>query len=232
MPMYRCLITAGLAFAAACAQAGVVQLDFTGTYDTAGSTVFGQSGSAVSYHYTISYDTALNTNSLHVASGDPLGAETAANDFYGYAKSGIVASSLTFGTQTWTAADLLERTLAPGISADLWFDTDISVGAPTLAYVFLSNASGSLMLGGAQSDGSSVNLQGDATVTDTRGGSYSLGRGPMDITLADAGGTLPEPGTLALVACGLLAAARRTAQRGSRRPPGSPAPAHRQAAYR
>ncbi|MDP1587111.1 MAG: hypothetical protein Q8M07_05180, partial [Prosthecobacter sp.] len=127
--------------------AAVVVLNFTGVYDTEGNTLFGETGNAVSFNYQITYDTSLNTNTDFVASGTPLGGGTTFHDWYAYSKSGITSASLTFGSQTWTANDLLPVAIPNGFSADLWFDTDISLAAPTRALLEFDNGGNFLGFG-------------------------------------------------------------------------------------
>src|SRR5437879_850260 len=71
------------------AQAALVTLSFSGTYDTGGGTVFGLSGAAVPYNFQITYDTTLNTNTFFFATGASLGGETTTHEWHGYSASGI-----------------------------------------------------------------------------------------------------------------------------------------------
>jgi len=112
-------------------QADVISLEFSGTYDTFGQTVFGLSGSAVPFDYTMTYDTSLNTSSLIIPAGAIIDGYTFGDSFYGYSASGITALNLTFGSQTWTAADLIPITPSGGYTADIWFNTDLSTATPT-----------------------------------------------------------------------------------------------------
>ena len=117
-------------------QADVISLEFSGTYDTNGQTVFGLSGSAVPFDYTMTYDTSLNTNSLIIPAGAIIDGSTFGDSFYGYSASGITALNLTFGSQTWTAADIIPRDPSGGYSADIWFNTDLSTATPTRTWLF------------------------------------------------------------------------------------------------
>jgi hypothetical protein len=117
-------------------QADVISLEFSGTYDTNGQTVFGLSGSAVPFDYTMTYDTSFNTNSLIIPAGAIIDGFTFGDSFYGYSASGITALNLTFGSQTWTAADIIPRDPAGGYSADIWFNTDLSTATPTRTWLF------------------------------------------------------------------------------------------------
>ena len=71
-----------------------------------------------------------------------------ANDFYGYSKSGIIASTLTLGSQTWTLDDLVPASFGPGLlSADFFLNTDFGVGTPTQAWLSFSDGTNTLSLG-------------------------------------------------------------------------------------
>ena len=83
----------------------------------------------------MTYDTSLNTNSLIIPAGAVIGGDTFADSFYGYSASGITALNLTFGSQTWTAADIIPRDPAGGYSADIWFNTDLSTATPTRTWL-------------------------------------------------------------------------------------------------
>jgi hypothetical protein len=204
-PLIACLG----ALVASPAHAAPVTLSFSGTYDIQGTTIFGLSGPAVPYYFEITYDPALDTNASFIATGDPIGGATTTHDWYGYSASGIVATSLTFGTQTWTAADLIPQS-AGGFAADLWFDTDISLSAPTRSWLFFQDSDGSLTLGVGAADASNVFLRQVSTISAANGAAQA----PMVIGPATP---VPEPSTLALLAVGLLGAARRTALGQSRR---------------
>ena len=107
--LFGMAVTLGVALGlcvAGAAHAAVVTLTFSGIYNTGPDTVFGLSGPAVPYRYQITYDTTLDTNTFFFPTGVALGRFTTVHPWYGYSKSGITATSLTFGTGTWTADDL------------------------------------------------------------------------------------------------------------------------------
>src|SRR5438132_7028056 len=129
-PVFRSLAAWVVVFGclgAGSTQAATVQLSFSGTYNTFGDTVFGLSGPAVPYNYQLTYDTSLDTNPYFFPTGAALGSDITTHEWHGYSASGITAASLTFGAKTWTATDLSPRIPAVGVSADLWFDKDISL---------------------------------------------------------------------------------------------------------
>ncbi|RYD31421.1 MAG: hypothetical protein EOP86_17940 [Verrucomicrobiaceae bacterium] len=196
------------------APAAIVTLEFTGTYDIAGENgagypVYGVSGNSVPYRFQITYDTSLDTNALFFPAGALLDGLPTLNAWHGYSASGVIATDVTFGGQTWTAANLPGRALGTSV-ADLWFDTDISQAAPTKSWVFFSAGfpdEGYLDLGGGPpNDGLSSTLRQLSFVSDRMGvGSSSL----MTITV------VPEPtSTLAaFLGLGTLALTRRGAAR-------------------
>jgi len=178
--------------------AAVVQLSFSGTYDTFGGTVFGLSGSAVPYNYQITYDTSLDTNTLYFSTGALLGSDVTTHEWFGYSASGITATSLTFGTKTWTVAALNPRIPAIGVSADLWFNTDISVSPPTLGWALFSDGGGKLQLGSGASAFGNIFM---SPVSSVFGGTIlppSANSSNMSIQ------EVPEPATIGLLALGGL----------------------------
>jgi hypothetical protein len=151
------------------AQAAVVTLSFSGTYNTGPSTVFGEFGAAVPYNFQITYDTTLNTNSFFFPTGAFLGSQTTTHEWHGYSASGITATSLTFGSQTWTAGNVSPRIPAIGVSADLWFDTDISIAAPTRCWIFFDGGSpgvGALELGAGAANAVNIFMEQTSSVFD------------------------------------------------------------------
>jgi hypothetical protein len=190
------------------AQATLVNLSFSGTYDTLVFTVFGVSGPAIPYNHQITYDTTLDTNTFFFASGASLGSETTTHEWYGYSASGITATSLTFGNQTWTVGDLIPSIPAVGVTADLWFDTDISVSTPTRSWVSFQGGSpgfGSLLLGGGVGNGVNIFMEQHSSVTDFRNPVTRSALMTIERTVV----AVPEPTTLALVGLGVLALAGR-----------------------
>jgi hypothetical protein len=84
------------------ARAAIVTLDFTGTYDTGDDTVFGLSGPALPFFFSLTYDTSLDTNTAFGAAGImPDGTVPLLDNVYGYSRSGIIDSTLVFGSGSW-----------------------------------------------------------------------------------------------------------------------------------
>jgi hypothetical protein len=119
--------------------ASIYTLTFSGSYNTQGQAIFGQFGASVPYEFAITYDTSLGMLEFSIPQGQLLGTHTTFNPFFGYSASGITATKLTFGTQTWTASDIqLISPAPPTVSAALWFDTDITLATPTRSAITFS----------------------------------------------------------------------------------------------
>jgi hypothetical protein len=136
------IVVAGLVSARpACAS--IYTLTFSGSYNTQGQAIFGQFGTSVPYKFEITYDTSLGMLEFSIPQGQLLGTHTTFNPFFGYSASGITATNLKFGTQTWTGSDIQLISPATTVSAALWFDTDITLATPTRsAITFLPGGPG------------------------------------------------------------------------------------------
>lgn len=184
------------------ADADLIWFTFSGTYDCS-STIFGESGSAVPYSYEMTYDTQLAPDPVFIPSGDDVGSGyTAAHDLFGYSASGVTAGSFVFGTKTWNCpADVVPYTIGTAFTADMWFDSDISVSTPTRSVVFLETEGGRLkvgwpfILGGAW-----TYYLGKASMVQDLEASTSTSGGAMVIEST----IVPEPATFGL---GVVAAA-------------------------
>ena len=179
-------------------QASTVQLSFSGTYNTHGGTIFGLSGPAVPFSYELTYDTSLNTSPYFFLAGASLGGDITTHPWYGYSASGITAASLTFGTQTWTVADLQPRDPAVGVSADLWFDTDLSVAAPTRCWMEFDQSRRDLTIGTGAAASGYIFMLPSSDLSDFAAGHLVVDSSDLSIQV------VPEPGTLALLAVGGL----------------------------
>jgi len=196
------IVAGGLAFASTFAQPGVVTLNFSGTYDIGGGPVFGLTGAAVPFNYSITYDTSLNTSSVHLSPGDPAGGgSVAGDDFYGYSASGIVGTSLTFGTGTWTVTDLSPRLVGTSVAADLFFNTDIALAVPTHVNALFNILDGGLLLGGLVDLGGGVVAYDSVSVITGEGLGHAIGA----VTISSTSTAVPEPGSLILVATAFIA---------------------------
>ncbi|MGJ3242760.1 MAG: PEP-CTERM sorting domain-containing protein [Opitutales bacterium] len=179
--------------------ASVVNLTFTGTVDTDSETVFGETGSAVPFSFSMTYDTSLDTNTTFVAQGDNMGSSTLENDFYGYSASGITAVDLSFGTGSWASGDLNARIPEAGFNADFWADTDLAIATPTRVWIYFSNGDGVLELGGGSGGGGTLRMDaGEISIEDDAGDSSGFS---SNLSIGTA--AIPEPRTYAVMA-GLL----------------------------
>jgi len=215
-------------------QADVISLEFSGTYDTNGQTVFGLSGSAVPFDYTMTYDTSLNTNSLIIPAGAIIDAYTYADSFYGYSVSGITALNLTFGSQTWTATDIIPRVPAGGYTADIWFNTDLSTATPTRTWLVADISSPDpldpcdhvcdLQIGGAFSGFENVVMFDTRSFVDDGLSPGGVGK----VVISSVPESVPEPKTsvmmiTALGLLGLVGVRRVPTETGKRRQKGTDA---------
>lgn len=134
-----------LTVGAAAADAAVVRLTFSGTYNTYGDTVHGLSGPAVPFSYIIDYDTALEPSPIVYPAGStlPFTNVPTTHAWRGYSKRGLLAVQVTFGTRTWYLDNLKAQLHSSPQWADLWFDTDLEVATPTRAYLVFDSAVGS-----------------------------------------------------------------------------------------
>lgn len=199
--------------------AGTYQLTFSGTYTMStvlpeSGPLFGVSSLPAPFTYSITYDTALDTNTHYFPPGSTIGGKNVLQPFYGYSASGILATDLTFGTQTWTAADIRWLNPSSTIGAELWFDTDIDVATPTNSWIMFSQGTAYLELGagalmGLGDEQGLGYLPGRSTLFDYYGpsGEYlafntTITRTPL-ASVPDGGSPL-VPAMLALVILGTI----------------------------
>ena len=209
------LLAAAAAFGTtSTASASIYELTFSGTYDISslfGPDLFGEPGPTAAFEYSITIDTSLDTNTDAILTGDTIGIFTAAHDFYGYSASSIIASSITFGSQTFDVDDLEVQTLAAGVTADFWLDTDISTGAtPTASFFRFDDGTSRLSLGGSSlSPGGVVLAQSseleddDSPIPGVPNGSGTTSQTTISMQF------IPTPGTLGAAAAGLLLVSAR-----------------------
>lgn len=175
--------------AAASAFGGTYALTFDGAFDFSGTDRFGNS-SAVPFHFELTIDPALNTNTAFI----PASESTAA--FYGFSKSSLVSTSLTFDTFTWTASDIQVLIPTVGVIADFFLNTDLVSGASTNIWLFAENDAGYLKLGGAYIDGTGLHFYSRVSMYFEDFGSDVLSNGPVTFTAT----AIPEPSMVALAA--------------------------------
>jgi hypothetical protein len=92
------------------ADAAVIEFAFTGTYGYSPDTVFGEP-SDTPFSYSITYDTERGGIPQFIPAGthDAVHDITYAQDHYGYSAEGIIATSLTFSTQTFFDLDPVQE---------------------------------------------------------------------------------------------------------------------------
>ncbi|MCC6416289.1 MAG: PEP-CTERM sorting domain-containing protein [Opitutaceae bacterium] len=189
----------GVLLLAGVAPAQVVSLRFTGTVNTNGQTIFGQTGSAVPYDFSISYDTSVDSALVYtVLEGSTWtgSSDTAGHNWYGYSAAGLSSVNLNFGTGTWSQSDL-EIDMPPSSgydAASLWFDTNIADATPTRAWMsFYKAGLGALDFGLSQAIGYVISIElGYADIYDATSGKLAYS---SNLTIS----SIPEPATTVLL---------------------------------
>jgi hypothetical protein len=97
--------------------------------------LFGVEERTAPYRFTVTYDTALAPAPSFTAAGSVY-----LHPIYSYSADGVVATSLTFGTKTWTTSDLTDD-LNFGMPNPILFDADIASAAPTRYFLNFSRQS-------------------------------------------------------------------------------------------
>ncbi len=191
------VVAVGIILAPRAADAELVQLTFSGTYDISSGSVFGESGSAVPFRYELTYDTDLGGAPFFIASGEDMGdGRLAAHEMYGYDFhdwSGVTASSFVFGTKTWDFHDDVSRSSleSPYPECSMWFDTDITVSTPGRMSLSISDNQGASFIGGVAYRPTMVELLSLTYIADMEGSDCF---GTLTITSA----VVPEPATFGL----------------------------------
>ena len=192
-----CLFPPGVSVATG----SIVQFVVSGTYDTLGNTIFGESGSSVAYSYSIEYDTSLDTNHLFFGTGSSLGSRTTSHEWHGYSASGILSSSVTFGSKTFMIADLDPRTIEAGVTADFWLDVDLSSGmSPNLALMYFNDTThfeGLLEISAVESSQTSIYIDPYSRIFD-----FFSGGSNRDVGVGIS--VVPESSAVGLITCGLV----------------------------
>lgn len=142
------------------------------------------------FSFSIVYNTTFDTDSTILPAGTNVGGGVILqHPFHAYSPSGIVSTDLTYGTQTWTAANIRVLPFTQnGVWGPtphyIWFDTDITSAAPTRCYIWFSASGADLNIGGYHT--------GLGTLTDSCDVHDAQGPGPafasgnsLDITVTD-----------------------------------------------
>jgi hypothetical protein len=190
------------------ADAAVITIQLTGTIGL-DDVVFGETGPAVPFDFSLTYDTSLGSQTGFVAAGTPIGRSTFASDLYGYSRSGITSSRLTFGTHTWSHDNIVAQSVVTE-TADLWVDVDLTVGMPTRMMTVVEDAEGWLRFGAVQSN-FVPSISNEVIIGILNVGHVSS----YDVTASATTTPVPEPASLMFIGSGLLAlaASRRRARK-------------------
>ena len=123
-------------------------------------------------------------------------------DFYGYSAAGFTASSLTFGTKTWTLSNLSSQTIK-GQDADFWTNTDLTLGAPTSIAALFGHGDGVLKLGGIYLKGGQF-LFKNVDISQFLPDAYGAMGGGYALSTSVTPAAVPEPASLLFVGTGLV----------------------------
>jgi hypothetical protein len=106
--------------------------------------IFGVTPTDTSFSVTIQVDTGAGVDSA--SAGDPTDTFTFGHDVWGY--NSVSVLSATFGTKTWTDADIVLLDFDNGIDdSDLFLDAELGVGTPTLASFRVEDSDGFAFFG-------------------------------------------------------------------------------------
>lgn len=196
------VLTCSLFTAAGSAHASIITMQLTGTVEQMfDGPVFGQAGSAIPFAFSLTYDTSKGSQTAFVDS------DSGGEDFYGYSAAGITASSLTFGTKTWTLDNLQPRSTS-GSQADFWTNADLMLGAPTAIAVRFGDAAGRLDLGLLYIKTGQALFE-TVEVTEYLPDTYNIVAGSYTLSTSVTPAPVPEPASLLFVGTGLVALVMR-----------------------
>jgi hypothetical protein len=196
------VLTVSLFAAPRSADASVITMQLTGLItQTEFGPVFGEVGTPIPFGFSLTYDTSKGSQTAFV------NADSGGEDFYGYSAAGITASSLTFGTKTWTLANLQPLSTS-GNQADFWTNADLMLGAPTSVAVRFGDAEGRLALGTLYIKTGHALLE-TVDISEFFPDSYNIVAGSYTLSTSDTPAAVPEPASLLFVGTGLVGLAMR-----------------------
>ena len=177
----------------------------SGDFVSGTDTVFGVAPADLTFGVTLRVDTTAGPPDT-AAAGDPNGALVFTSDVFGY---NVVSATANFGSKTWDSADLLTLIFGDGINdSKLFVDEELVSGAtPERVSVRLQDSEGFIDIGERSCNIVTCEISENFQVRDFNGGFLSA---TNDFVLTDnysiavVDAALPEPGSWALMALGLV----------------------------
>lgn len=162
---------------------GMYTITLTGTF-------IDYSSLTAPFRFELTIDPSLNTSTAFLpATGD-------GDAFYGFSASSLLSTSLTFGEFTWTSKDIKPRTVAVGVKADFFLDTDLVSAAPSRIWLYASKDNDDIQLGGGWSSGGNRYFYDSVSLDAYDSDVFLHNDGPVTFTVS----AIPEPSTVALAA--------------------------------
>jgi hypothetical protein len=190
--------------------AAFISLTFSGTTQADLSPI-GIASNPTTFHFSMLYDTSMNSDRSFVAAGTHFGGfnpTSTTHDWYGYSRSGIVAFDFDLGGYSFSIDDILggrKAFSALDNAPDFWLDTDIAVETPSLMWLSMVAQGGSLDLGGGLADATTTTLRSDGSFSRRFGsGSYNFVGGEFDSIQISRSVPVPEPATVVLWGLGSI----------------------------
>jgi|GEM_PF-5392635 len=163
---------------------GIYTITLTGTFTD-------YSSLTAPFRFELTIDPSLNTSTAFLpATGD-------GDAFYGFSTSSLLSTSLTFGEFSWTSEDINPRTVAVGVKADFFLDTDLVSADPSRIWLYASKDNAdTLQLGGGRSSGGNRYFYDSVSLDAYESMVFLSSDGPVTFTVS----AIPEPSTVALAA--------------------------------